>query len=76
MALYYYCRHCGVQIGKLENISLNSEKLGFDILTDEERKEFITYEPTGDIRVTSICEDCHESLVRNPAYYENDYLIH
>lgn len=76
MALYYYCRHCGVQIGKLENISLNSEKLGFDKLTDEERMEFISYEPTGDIRVTSICEDCHESLERNPAYYENDYLIH
>lgn len=76
MALFYHCRHCGTKIGKLDDISLHSEKLGFHKLTDQERMELISYDSSGDIHVTSICEDCQESLERNPAFYENDYLIH
>lgn len=76
MAIKYHCRHCGVQMGTIENMSMHAEKLGFQMLTDEERAEMISYDSAGDIHIKSICEDCHESLSRNPEYHQNDYLIH
>jgi hypothetical protein len=36
----------------------------------------IVYDSEGDMHVRAICEDCHESLQRNPELYENDYIIH
>lgn len=76
MALKYQCRHCGVQIGTIDSMSVDSEQLGLSTLTDEERMEMVSYDSNGDIQVKAICEDCHESLERNPDYYQNDYLIH
>jgi hypothetical protein len=76
MALKYRCRHCGIQMGTIDNISVDSESVGLNKLTDEERMEMISYESTGDVHIKSICEDCHESLERNPDYYQHDYLIH
>lgn len=76
MAIKYQCRHCGVQMGTLENMSLDSEKLGIHQLSEEERLDMVSYETSGDIHIKAICEDCHESLSRNPEYYQNDYLIH
>ncbi|MEQ2529023.1 anti-sigma-F factor Fin family protein [Robertmurraya yapensis] len=76
MALKYHCRHCGVHIGTIDNLSVDTEKLGLHKLTDEERMDMVSYDLTGDINITAICEDCQESLERNPAYYQNDYLIH
>lgn len=76
MAIQYHCRHCGVQIGTIDDPSMNSDKLGLHMLTEEERLEMISYDSSGNIHIKSICEDCHESLTRNPEYYENDYLIH
>lgn len=76
MALYYYCRHCGIEVGKLDTLSIQSESLGFHTLTDQERQEMISYDAAGDIKIKSICEDCHESLERNPMLHQNDYLIH
>jgi Protein of unknown function (DUF2757) len=76
MAIQYHCRHCGVQMGKLDNMSLHSEKLGLHKLTDQERLDMVSYDNAGDIHTKAICEDCHESLERNPDYYQNDYLIH
>lgn len=76
MALKYHCRHCGMQLGTLENMSVDTERLGLNKLTDEERLEIVSYDSSGDIHIKTICEDCHESLERNPDYYQNDYLIH
>lgn len=75
MALYYYCRHCGVSVGKLEKHSLYSHQLGFHQLTDEERNEMIHYQQNGDIHIQTICEDCHEALQRNPDYYGLEKFI-
>ena len=36
----------------------------------------VTYDSNGDIQIKSICEDCQESLKRNPDYYQNDFIIH
>lgn len=76
MAIHYYCRHCNIPLGKIENMSMHSDKLGLHTLTDEERLEMIDYDSSGDIYIKAICEDCHESLERNPEFYQNDYLIH
>lgn len=76
MAIKYHCRHCGVAIGSIDNMSIQSERLGISQLTDEERLDMISYDSFGDVNIKSICEDCHESLSRNPEYYQNDYLIH
>ncbi|KLV22214.1 DUF2757 domain-containing protein [Niallia circulans] len=76
MAIHYHCRHCGVHMGTLDTESIAANRLGFDHLSDEDRSEMIQYHQTGDIEVKSICEDCQESLSKNPGYYENDYLIH
>jgi Protein of unknown function (DUF2757) len=75
MALHYSCRHCGTSLGKLEQSIVNSEQLGFHMLNDEERKDFITYTSNGDIHVKSICSDCQEALERNPDLHSIDYLI-
>lgn len=75
MALHYFCRHCGTKIGTLEDLKLHTERLGFHQLTNEDRQEMIQYDSAGDIHVKAICEDCHESLQRNPDLHQNDYII-
>lgn len=74
MAVHYFCRHCGVEVGKIDN-PLYSVELGFHHLTNEERKEMIEYLPNGDIHVKTICEDCQEALERNPDFHEIDNFI-
>lgn len=76
MALIYTCRHCGNTVGQITEIDLRSDQLGFNLLTNEERDEMISYDSHGNILVKSICEDCHESFNKNPALHQNDYLIH
>lgn len=76
MALHYHCRHCGTKIGTLQQQSLNTEQLGFNQLNNEDRQDMIEYDSAGNIRVKAICEDCHESLQRNPDLHQNDYIIH
>lgn len=76
MALHYYCHHCGIKIGTIQQEMLQSEQLGFNQLNDEERQEMIVYDNSGDIHVKSICEDCYEALQKNPNLYQHDYIIH
>lgn len=75
MAIQYICRHCGVEIGKIENEHMHAENLGFHLLTDKERLEMISYDQSGNLQVRAICEDCHELLQRNPEYHQHDFLI-
>lgn len=76
MGIHYHCRHCGIKMGTLDQNSIETERLGFHTLNDEERQDMITYNSNGDIHIKSICEDCQESLEKNPEYYQNDFLIH
>lgn len=76
MALYYYCRHCGYKVGKIDEVAIQTDQLGLSTLTDEERQEMISYDSSGNIQIKSICEDCHESFVKDPTLHQNDYLIH
>ena len=76
MTIYYHCRHCGTNLGSIEQTSIHAETLGLHKLTDQERQEMVSYEPSGDIQIKAICEDCQEALERNPDYHQYDFLIH
>ncbi|MFD2681342.1 anti-sigma-F factor Fin [Bacillus seohaeanensis] len=76
MTIHYNCRHCGVSVGSLQQTSVQSEKLGINKLTEEERLNMVNYQDNGDIHIKTICEDCQESLERNPDYHSLDYIIH
>ncbi|MEW9502925.1 anti-sigma-F factor Fin [Jeotgalibacillus marinus] len=75
MAIHYNCRHCGNSVGKLDNHSVNSEKLGIHKLSNEERQSMVSYTNDGHVQIQTICEDCQESLERNPDYHELDQFI-
>ncbi|WP_070121546.1 anti-sigma-F factor Fin family protein [Bacillus marinisedimentorum] len=70
MAIKYFCRHCGTAIGSIERREVSSEQLGFDHLSNDERAEMIRYLSNGDVHVNTICEDCQETLERNPDYHQ------
>ncbi|KHD85027.1 anti-sigma-F factor Fin family protein [Heyndrickxia ginsengihumi] len=74
MAIHYYCRHCGTKIGRIDG-GIHAEKMGINLLSNEERQEMISYLPNGDIHIKAICDDCHEALERFPHFHECDYLI-
>ncbi len=76
LAIHYSCRHCGVSLGTVDKQTVQAEQLGFHKLNEEERHEMIQYDNSGNVYVKAICEDCHESLERNPDYYQQDFLIH
>ncbi len=75
LTIHYHCRHCGVNVGRISEMSVHSEQLGLNTLTDEERLHMVHYQENGDIQVQTICEDCQESLERNPDYHQLDYII-
>ncbi|MCG8398634.1 anti-sigma-F factor Fin family protein [Bacillus atrophaeus] len=75
MALHYYCRHCGVKVGSLEQSLITADLLGFHHLTNEERNDMISYKDNGDVHVLTICEDCQEALERNPHFHEYQTFI-
>ncbi|WP_409296415.1 anti-sigma-F factor Fin [Peribacillus sp. SCS-26] len=75
MAFHYKCRHCSTSMGTIDEILIDSERLGFHALTSQERQEMIQTAENGDYHVQSICEDCQEALERNPGMHQQDYLI-
>ncbi|GGK01116.1 anti-sigma-F factor Fin [Lentibacillus kapialis] len=75
MAIVYECRHCGQRIGKLDQQMVDTSMLGLDQLSSEEKRDMISYEANGDIKIKSICESCEESLGSIPQYHELDYFI-
>lgn len=75
MTIHYHCRHCGTKLGSIDKTSIHSETLGLHKLTEQERREMVAYDPSGDIHITSICEDCQEAFERNPDYYQYGFLI-
>jgi hypothetical protein len=75
MSIHYKCRHCGVAVGTIDSMSVNSQELGFHHLDDQERMDMISYQNNGDIEVKTICEDCQEALDRNPQFHENKTFI-
>ncbi|RAS75030.1 anti-sigma-F factor Fin family protein [Priestia endophytica] len=75
MSIHYVCRHCGHKVGTLEGKVVDTEKLGFNHLTNEERTSFIQYAEDGSMSVNVICEDCQEALERNPDFHQYSTFI-
>lgn len=66
MAIRYKCSYCGSEIGKLDQVAVDAEQLGFHSLTPEERESIITYNQSGDIEVNITCDYCNEALAQHP----------
>lgn len=75
MAIIYKCAHCHQKIGKLENQVMDTAMLGFDQLTEKEKREMIQYRDDGNIYVQTICESCEQTLGEHPEYHELDFFI-
>lgn len=66
MTVKYLCRYCDAAIGYIDDDQVTEMQLGFHWLTPEERKDIISYEINGEIRVQVVCETCQEMLQYNP----------
>ncbi|RDU34796.1 DUF2757 domain-containing protein [Neobacillus piezotolerans] len=76
MSIHYICRHCGTALGSIDRTSADSVMLGLHALNGRERAAMVSYQQNGDIQIKSICEDCQESLEKDPSLHQYDYLIH
>ncbi len=75
MAIIYSCRHCGQDIGKLEQNIVDTTMLGIDKLSIGETKEMIHFKQNGDVLILAICESCERALENHPYYHELDNFI-
>ncbi|MGM8213041.1 anti-sigma-F factor Fin [Virgibacillus sp. W0430] len=75
MSIIYTCRHCGHEIGKLDRKVVDTSMLGWDNLSNQDKKEMITYKTNGDVHIKTICENCETSLGQLPQYHELDFFI-
>lgn len=75
MAVIYTCRHCNQHVGKLEQKLVDTSLLGFDQLTNEEKKDMVHHKDNGDIQINTICESCEKTLGEHPHYHELDFFI-
>ena len=70
---YYYCRHCGSNVG-----SIIAEKVYSDVLfqlTEQEVVDMIHFHENGNIYIKTICESCQETLAYYPEYYEYEKFL-
>ena len=75
MKIRYICENCNSTVSELEMPAIDEEKLGFNVLTPEERREIIKFdEGTGTMTVNSLCDDCIEAL--EAAGVENTPPVH
>lgn len=75
MPIVYKCRHCGQEIGKLDQQMVDVSMLGLDELSPDDQRDMISYEANGDVQIKVICESCEDSLGSHPQYHELDYFI-
>ncbi len=63
MRILYYCHNCGDFIDELSVDKIDESKLGFDLLTQEEKKDIMKWNKSGDILyVGSVCDACYQEL--------------
>ncbi|SHN37502.1 anti-sigma-F factor Fin [Gracilibacillus kekensis] len=75
MTLLYTCKHCGSEVGRLQPAMLDLEKIGWNVLSMEEKMKLINYRQDQTITLHSICENCQQLLDQHPQYHELDYFI-
>jgi hypothetical protein len=69
MTITYICPHCRTEMGRVERNLWSEFRLGFPMLTEEERDAMISYSDKGDMVVTVSCEYCEEATHANPELY-------
>ena len=63
MKVHYTCDQCGADIDTIDVSQLDEEKLGFNILTNEERQQMLFHDKDNDVLyVKSICNTCIDRL--------------
>lgn len=63
MKIHYHCEQCGQAIDSIEVQQLDEAKLGFDVLTNEERQQLLYHDPvTNAMYVQSLCDGCIEAM--------------
>lgn len=63
MKLLYYCHNCGDFIDELTVEQVEEEKLGFDLLTEDEKQDIMKYSRNGNmLYVGSVCDVCYNDL--------------
>ena len=63
MRIFYTCAYCAAPIDILEVQQVEETKLGFDCLTEEERRDIIKIDNNANaMYVNSLCDDCIQAL--------------
>ncbi|KGX90080.1 hypothetical protein N781_08525 [Pontibacillus halophilus JSM 076056 = DSM 19796] len=75
MSVKYYCRHCHTKVGELPHQLTDGYQLGLEDLTEDERNMMIQHKNDGSLYVQTICENCQDTLEKNPHYHELDYFL-
>ncbi|GAA0439365.1 anti-sigma-F factor Fin [Lentibacillus halophilus] len=75
MPIIYQCRHCGQEIGQLNQRRVDASMLGLDQLSADDTRDMIDYRENGDIKIKAICESCEASLESHPTYHELDHFL-
>lgn len=80
MKVLYYCHNCGEFIDELTVDRVDEEKLGFNVLTSEEKEDIMKWSQSGNmLYVGSVCDNCYEDLRTAlgedlDPYHENERL--
>jgi hypothetical protein len=68
MTITYVCPHCRTEMGTVERSIWSEFRLGFPMLTSEERAAMISYNRKGDMLVSVSCEYCEEAKQAHPEF--------
>ncbi|QKS69643.1 anti-sigma-F factor Fin family protein [Paenalkalicoccus suaedae] len=75
--VHYYCRHCKQKLGKVDHHHEHeSSRLGFHLLSEQDKQTMLHYDSRGDVHVQSICEHCEDVLFEHPNYHEYESFLH
>ncbi|MFD1066918.1 anti-sigma-F factor Fin [Oceanobacillus locisalsi] len=75
MVINYGCRHCGKEIGMLNDTEMDVSLRFLDLLKEQDMAEMLTPAQDGSFRLEVICEYCQQALDTHPDYHELDYFL-
>jgi len=65
----YRCRHCETEIGEIPLDSAEDVMSRLQLHAKEDSGNYLSVDPDGGTTISCICEECQQSLSRNPDYY-------
>jgi hypothetical protein len=74
MTITYVCPHCRIVMGTVERSVWSEFRLGFPMLTPEERKAMISTNQRGDMLVSVSCERCEQNACMDTPAWNHHYL--